>query len=189
VGEVFKPNLPEDITVVPYNAEWPELFRRLGRQLRASLQDIANRIDHIGSTSISGMPAKPILDIQISVACLEPMASYKASLESLGFDWRVNNPDLTKRYFREMSGPQRVHIHVRQSGSWSEQFSLLFRDYMRTHPKDAAAYSELKYRLAGEHRTNRQAYVDAKAPFIWAVMRAATEWSQATGWQPGISDT
>lgn len=153
----------EDITVVPYNAEWPEQFRRLGSELRASLRDIANRIDHIGSTAISGMPAKPILDIQISVACLEPMASYKASLESLGFDWRFNNPDLTKRYFREISGPPRVHIHVRQSGSWSEQFSLLFRDYMRTHPKDAAAYGELKYRLAGEHRTNRQAYVDAKA--------------------------
>jgi GrpB-like predicted nucleotidyltransferase (UPF0157 family) len=180
--------MPEDITVVPYDAEWPELFRRLGRELRCALQDLAKRIDHIGSTSISGMSAKPVLDIQISVVCLEPMGSYRASLESLGFDWRVNNPDLTKRYFREISGPQRVHIHVRQSGSWGEQFSLLFRDYMRTHPEDAAAYNELKHRLAGAHRTNRQAYVDAKGPFIWTVMRAATEWSQATGWQPGISD-
>jgi len=180
--------MSESITVVPYNAEWPELFQRLGRQLRAAFQDLAGRIDHVGSTSILGMPAKPILDIQISVACLEPMGSYKASLESLGFDWRVNNPDLTKRYFRETSGSQRIHIHVRRSGSWGEQFSLLFRDYMRTHSEDAAAYGALKYRLAGEHRTNRQAYVDAKAPFIWTVMRAATEWSQATGWQPGTSD-
>jgi GrpB-like predicted nucleotidyltransferase (UPF0157 family) len=177
--------MPENITVVPYDAEWPELFRRLGRELRRALQDLANRIDHIGSTSILGMSAKPILDIQISVACLEPMGSYKASLESLGFDWRVDNPDLTKRYFREISGTQRVHIHVRQSGSWGEQFSLLFRDYMRRHPEDAAAYSALKYRLAAEHRTNRQAYVDAKGPFIWTVMRTATEWSQATGWQLG----
>jgi GrpB protein len=88
-------NMPENITVVPYDAEWPQLFRRLGRELRAALQDLGNRIDHIGSTSISGMPAKPILDIQISVACLEPMGSYKTSLESLGFDWRDNNPDLT----------------------------------------------------------------------------------------------
>ena len=138
-------NMPEDITVVPYDAEWPELFRRLGRELRAALQDLADRIDHIDSTFISGMAAKPILDIQISVAGLEPIGSYKASLESLGFDWRVNNPDLTKRYFREISGSHRVHIHVRQSGSWGEQFSLLFRDYMRTHPEDAAAYSELKH--------------------------------------------
>jgi GrpB-like predicted nucleotidyltransferase (UPF0157 family) len=180
--------MPENITVVPYDAEWPKRFRRLGCELRTALQDRAHRIDHIGSTSIAGMSAKPILDIQISVACLEPVGLYKASMESLGFDWRVNNPDLTKRYFREISGAQRLHIHVRQSGSWGEQFSLLFRDYMRTHPEDAEAYSELKLRLAGEHRTNRQAYVDAKGPFIWTVMRAATEWSQATGWQPGISD-
>jgi len=179
--------MPENITVVPYDAEWPGLFRRLGRELRAALRDLAGRIDHIGSTSISGMSAKPILDVQISVACLEPMG-YKASLESLGFAWRADNPDLTKRYFRELSGPRRVHIHVRQSGSWGEQFSLLFRDYMRNHPDDAAAYSDLKHRLAAEHRTNRQAYVDAKGPFIWAVMRAASEWAQATGWQPGISD-
>ena len=180
--------MPDDIVVVPYDTEWPELFRRLGRELRGTLRDLADRIDHIGSTSISGMSAKPILDIQVSVARLEPMGSYKAALESLGFDWRVNNPDLTKRYFREISGSQRVHIHVRQSGSWAEQFSLLFRDYMRTHPEDAAAYSELKHRLAGEHRTNRQAYGDAKRPFIWTVMQAATEWSQATGWQTGTTD-
>ena len=180
--------MPENITVVPYDAEWPELFRRLGRELRAALQHWANRIDHIGSTSILGMSAKPILDIQISVTSLEPMLQYKAALESIGFDWRVKNPDLTKRYFREVSGQQRVHIHVRQSGSWGEQFSLLFRDYLRTHSADAVTYSELKHRLAIEHCTNRQAYVDAKGPFIWTVMRAATEWSQATGWQPGISD-
>src|SRR5215813_9507903 len=79
-------NMPEYITVVPYEAEWPELFRRLGRELRGALQGLANRIDHIGSTSVSGMSAKPILDIQISMACLEPMGSYKASLKSLGFE-------------------------------------------------------------------------------------------------------
>jgi GrpB-like predicted nucleotidyltransferase (UPF0157 family) len=180
--------MPENITVVLYDAEWPESFRRLGRELRAALQHRANRIDHIGSTSIGGMSAKPILDIQISVTCLEPVEEYKPSLESVGFNWRAGNPDLTKRYFREAPGQRRVHIHVRQSGSWGEQFSLLFRDYLRAHSKDAAAYSELKHRLARELCTNRQAYTDAKSPFIWAVMRAATDWAQATGWQPGVSD-
>jgi GrpB-like predicted nucleotidyltransferase (UPF0157 family) len=180
--------MPENITMVPYDAEWPELFRSLGRELRATLQHWANRIDHISSTSILGMSAKPILDIQISVTSLEPMLQYKAALESIGFDWRAKNPDLTKRYFREVAGHQRVHIHVRQSGSWGEQFSLLFRDYLRKHSEDAVTYSELKHRLASEHCTNRQAYTDAKGPFIWTVMRAATEWAQATGWQPGISD-
>lgn len=180
--------MAENITVVPYDAGWPELFRRLGGELRAALQHRVNRIDHIGSTSIVGMSAKPILDIQISVTSLETVGEYKASLESAGFNWCAGNPDLTKRYFREVPGQRRVHIHVRQSGSWGEQFSLLFRDYLRAHSEDAAAYSKLKHRLAREHCANRQAYTDAKSPFIWTVMRAATEWAQATGWQPGASD-
>jgi len=180
--------MPENVTVVPYDPLWPELFRQLGRELRAGLHDTASRIDHIGSTSIPGMSAKPILDVQISVTSLEPMRPYKASLESLGFEWRVNNPDLTKRYFREISGQRRVHIHVRQSGSWSEQFSLLFRDYLRTHSEAASAYSKLKHRLAAEHHANREAYTEAKGPFIWTLMRAATDWSQSIGWESGESD-
>src|SRR5689334_21592370 len=112
----------EHVTVVSYDPEWRHLFQSVGRQLRISLQGLADRIDHIGSTAISGMAAKPIVDVQISVATLEPMGPYKAVLESSGFVWRVDNPDLTKRYFRETPGTRRIHIHVRQSGSWAEQF-------------------------------------------------------------------
>lgn len=180
--------MPERITVVSYDPEWPHLFHSLGRRLRMRLQELAERIDHIGSTSIPGMAAKPILDIQISVRSLEPMESYKAALEAEGFVWRADNPDLTKRYFRESPGRPRTHIHVRQSGSWSEQFALLFRDYMRTHPDDAAAYAELKYRLAAEYPTDREGYVEAKGPSLWEAMRRATDWSQQAAWQPGSSD-
>ena len=180
--------MPENITIVSFDPLWPEMFRGLGRELCACLQHTAKRIDHTGSTSIPGMSAKPILDVQISVTSLEPMRPYKASLEPLGFEWRVNNPDLTKRYFREIPGQRRVHLQVRQSGSWGEQFSLLFRDYLRTHSEEASAYSKLKHRLAAEHHANREAYVEANGPFIWTVMRAATDWSQSVGWKPGTSD-
>ena len=91
--------MPENITVVPYNAEWPELFRRLGRELRAALQHWANRIDHIEhQPPFWACPPSLFSDIQISVVTsLDPMLQYKAALESIGFDWRVKNPDLTKR--------------------------------------------------------------------------------------------
>jgi GrpB-like predicted nucleotidyltransferase (UPF0157 family) len=82
---------------VAYDPEWPNLFQYLGRLLRTGLQELAEGIDHIGSTSISGMAAKPIVDIQISVPNLEPIGPYKAVLESLGFVWQPDNPDLTKR--------------------------------------------------------------------------------------------
>src|SRR5262245_55511310 len=117
--------MSEDISITPYDPEWPTLFQAVSRQLRTRLQRLADRIDHIGSTAIPGMAAKPIIDIQISVLELEPMLPYKMALESIGFLWRADNPDLTKRYFRERPGERRTHIHVRQSGSWGEQFALL----------------------------------------------------------------
>jgi len=138
--------MSEHISVAPYDPEWPNLFQSLARQLRIRLQGLADRIDHIGSTSISGMAAKPILDIQISVSRLEPMGLYKAVLESVGFVWRADNPDLTKRYFRESPGNHRVHIHVRQSGSWGEQFALLFRDFMRTSSQGCGRVCEIEVR-------------------------------------------
>lgn len=71
-----------------------------------------------------------------------------AGLYSIGFHYRKDNPDLSKRYFRETTGMRRTHIHVRQSGSWSEQFNLLFRDFLREHENERNEYARVKYELA-----------------------------------------
>ena len=180
--------MPEKIVIVPYDAEWPVLFDRLGADLRAALGDVALRIDHIGSTSVPGLAAKPIIDVQISVASFEPLDAFRVPLEGLGFVFRADNPDLNKRYFREPPGTRRTHIHVFRAGSWAEQCSLLFRDYMQAHDEDARRYAELKYRLAAQYQDGRAGYTDAKSPFIWETMGKAHRWSQLTGWQPGPSD-
>lgn len=179
---------PMTIEIYPYDPTWPDLFLQTARPLRDALGEVALRLDHIGSTSIPGTAAKPIIDIQISVAAFEPFDRILQPMESLGYIWRADNPELTKRYFREPTGTRRTHIHVRVAGSWSEQFALLFRDYMRHHPADAAAYVELKQHLATQYQDNREAYTDAKTPFIWTIMQKADVWSQNIGWQPGPSD-
>ena len=181
--------MPDRIAVVPYDPEWPALFRQLGAALRGVLGDTALRIDHIGSTSIPGLAAKPIIDIQISVAGFDPLEAFRVPIESLGFIFRASNPDLTKRYFRETPGERRTHIHVRRAGSWPEQFALLFRDYMRTHDEDAKRYAEIKYHLAQQYGEDRHGYTDAKGPFIWEIMIKADRWNQSIGWSPGPSDT
>ncbi len=181
-------HLEDKIIVVPYNPHWPELFAQLGAALRKALEDTAERIDHIGSTSIPGLDAKPVVDVQVSVRSFEPMDAYRLPMEQLGFVFRGDNPDLTKRFFREKPGQRRTHIHVRRSGSWAEQFALLFRDYLRTHPGDALRYAGLKYLLAEQYRDDRGGYVEAKRPFIWEIMNKADLWNQETGWQPGPSD-
>lgn len=181
----------EPIVIVPYEAGWPALFREFAEPLRAALADVAVRIDHIGSTAVPGLAAKPVIDIQISVRGFEPLAAFRDPIVALGYVFHADNPERTKRYFREAPGSQRTHIHVRRAGSWNEQFALLFRDYLRAHPAVAADYAALKSRLALEHTlggSDRHAYVEAKQPFIWAAMARADEWAQMTGWEPGASD-
>jgi GrpB-like predicted nucleotidyltransferase (UPF0157 family) len=176
------------VEIVPYSIEWPEMFRALGRSLRDALGDVAIRIDHIGSTAVPGLAAKPIIDVQISVLAFEPLDAYRRPLERLGFVFRADNPELTKRYFREPPAARRTHLHVRRSGSWAEQFALLFRDYLRAHADDAERYERLKRELADKYREHRHAYTEAKVPFIWEIMGRADRWSQEVGWEPGPSD-
>ena len=176
------------VEIAEYHTEWPSLFRHLATAMRSALGDTALRIDHIGSTAVVGLAAKPIIDVQISVADLDPLSAYRVPLERLGYVHRADNPELTKRYFREAPGTRRTHIHVRRAGSWAEQFALLFRDYLRAQPIEAQRYGEIKRTLATRHRGDRDAYTDAKQPYIWEVMGRADRWSQEVGWESGPSD-
>ncbi len=180
--------MAEPIRIEDYSPEWPEEFLRFGLLLRAHLGDLAPRIDHIGSTSIPGLAAKPIVDIQVSVASFGPMAPLEAAMNAAGFIWRRDNPDLTKRYFREGPGARRTHIHIRRLGSWHEQWALLFRDYMRAHIGEHEPYALLKRRLAAEFGADRQGYTDAKDEHFWAVIRRADRWAAETGWVAAASD-
>jgi GrpB-like predicted nucleotidyltransferase (UPF0157 family) len=179
--------MPDQVIIVTYDPEWPRLFLELGTALRKALGKTALRIDHIGSTAVPGLDAKPIIDVQISVASFKPLDTYRIPIESLGFIYR-EKPDLSRRYFREIPGKRRTHIHVRIVGSWSEQLALLFRDYLRTHEEGAKQYAELKYHLAEKYRNDRLSYTEGKSPFIWEIMILADRWCQETGWQPGPSD-
>jgi GrpB-like predicted nucleotidyltransferase (UPF0157 family) len=122
------------IQIEPYNEAWPTQFHQASTPLREALGDVAVRIEHIGSTAVPGLAAKPVIDIQISVAALEPVDPFRVPLEELGYVYRADNLERTKRYFREPPGAPRTHIHVRKHGTFSEQFPLLLRDYLRAHP-------------------------------------------------------
>ncbi len=176
------------LLIADYSTAWPDQFAGTAAELRAALGDLALRIDHIGSTAVPGLAAKPIIDLQVSVASLDPVDAYRERIESCGFAWRPDDPERTKRYFRELPPRPRTHLHVRRAGSFAEQFALLFRDYLRVHDHRAEAYARLKHHLAPLLITDRQAYVVAKEPFIWDTIRLADGWAQHTGWQSGPSD-
>jgi GrpB-like predicted nucleotidyltransferase (UPF0157 family)/tRNA(Arg) A34 adenosine deaminase TadA len=180
----------DGLRVVPYDSGWPALFVQQARTLRAALGTVALRIDHSGSTAVPGLAAKPVIDIQISVADLLPLDVYRGPLEALGYVFRADNTERTKRYFRESPGTRRTHIHVRRVGSFGEQFALLFRDFLRQHPDTTQRYESLKLALADQFPLpeQRHAYTEAKEPFIWETMAHADAWAQRTGWTPGPSD-
>ncbi|NIK76684.1 GrpB-like predicted nucleotidyltransferase (UPF0157 family) [Paenibacillus castaneae] len=180
--------MDEQWTISKYDPEWKIIFNEIASKLRNSLGDLAIRIDHVGSTSVIGLDAKPIIDIQISVLNLDTVLNDKKWIENLGFVLREDNPDKTKRYFREQPGSRRTHIHVRQAGSFSEQLSLLFRDYLRVHPEDCLRYAQEKHRLMELFKNERSNYVEGKGPIVWDILQKAHIWSQQVGWKPSISD-
>ena len=180
--------MSEPIVISAWSSGWTLKFRSKAEVLRNELGPLAMRIDHIGSTAIRGLAAKPIIDIQISVETFDPVDALIVPLERCGYTWRSTNPELTKRYFREVPGHERTHIHVRRFGSWHEQWALLFRDYMREHVDEHATYVALKSALAERHGTDRVAYTDGKDDFFWSVIRRADRWAAATGWQPPSTD-
>ncbi|MGU3471749.1 GrpB family protein [Paenibacillus sp. D51F] len=168
--------------------EWRTYFLDTADKLRRELGPSALRIDHIGSTSVAGLDAKPIVDIQISISSFGEFRACKDRMEAAGFRHREENPDLTKRYFRELPGARRTHIHVREAGSFAEQVALLFRDYLRANPDACRRYAAEKHRLMGLFKEDRPAYVEGKGPIIWELLREAGSWSQMEGWRPGPSD-
>ena len=178
----------DPIVIVPYDPGWPGAFRRIGEQLRSTLGPVARRIDHVGSTAVPGLDAKPVIDVQVSVAALVPESPYLEPLRSAGYRWRADNPDRSKRFFREPLGAARSHVHVREAGSFDEQLNLLLRDYLRVQPAAATEYARVKRELAGRFRNDREGYVRAKEPTVWSLLRAAHDWSQANAWHPGPSD-
>ena len=181
------PGQPE-IWIADYDPGWPLRFAELGGRLRQGLGPAAMRIDHIGSTSVPGLAAKPVIDIQISVARLEPVRPFRDPLQRLGFVYRADNTERTKRYFREPPGGRGCGCADGRAGSFAEQVPLLFRDFLRTHRQAAEEYAAVKRRLAVRYARARHAYTDAKGEIVWDLIRRADEWAQLTGWEPGPSD-
>lgn len=153
--------------IIDYDPAWPEMFEKEAARIKAALGDVAVRIEHVGSTAVPGLAAKPIIDIQVSVAEMFPRERFVAPLEALGYLFLPDPTDPDHEYLKREVGGARTHqIHVCPAGSEWERRHLLFRDHLRAHQEDAARYAELKRRLAAEHPNDILGYIDGKTPFV-----------------------
>jgi GrpB-like predicted nucleotidyltransferase (UPF0157 family) len=156
-----------DIFLVPYDPAWPERFERERARIGSALGAMAMRIDHIGSTAVPGLVAKPIIDIDVSVTDADDDATYLPPLLEAGYLLRVREPG-----HRMVRTPALdVHVHICTAGSDWERQHLLFRDRLRSDADDRAAYAKLKLRLAEQDWPDMNAYADAKGPLIEEILR------------------
>ncbi len=166
----------------PYDPQWSRRYLRLRDQLAAALGEVAARIDHVGSTSVPGLPARPIVDVQVSVADLDAEEEYRPALEALGYQLTCREP--SRRFFHPGPGrPHAAHVWVCATGGAWEYDHLLFTAYLRGHPERREAYARLKRGLAAAYGVGSDTYRELKGPFVHATIVRAESWARTIGWR------
>jgi GrpB-like predicted nucleotidyltransferase (UPF0157 family) len=161
--------LNSTIYLAPYDPAWPSLFTRLKQQIHAALEDDVLLLEHVGSTSVPGLSAKPIIDMVLAVADSSDEASYVERLEQRGFKLRIREPhDHEHRMFK--SSDPKANLHVFSDGCEEIDLLLLFRDWLRNHADDRLLYEEKKRDLAGRIWKYTQNYADAKTEVVQEIL-------------------
>jgi GrpB-like predicted nucleotidyltransferase (UPF0157 family) len=161
-----------EVWLAAYDRAWPQCFKEESKRLHEALGAQALDIQHIGSTAIPGMVAKPIVDIAVTVAALDELTPIIAAFERAGYAYK-GEYGLAGRHFFVKGDPVTHHVHVVQRDSVHWRDWLRFRDYMRSHDEDVKAYCRFKLDLAQRFHHNRDAYTEAKTPFITTILEKA----------------
>ncbi|MBX9796202.1 GrpB family protein [Sphingomonas sp.] len=183
------------IVIVPHRESWAADFAALRDKLLGAAPP-GSCVHHIGSTAVPGLPAKDVIDVQVTVPDLTLVNDDR--FESAGFRatsvYRDHCPpgldlpavELSKRLFKGTA--RTAHIHVRQRGFFNQRFALLCRDFLRARPVAAAAYALIKQRLADRFPDDADFYYGIKDPVFDIIVEGANVWAEATGWREPPAD-
>jgi GrpB-like predicted nucleotidyltransferase (UPF0157 family) len=164
--------LNSTIYLAPYDPEWPALFNLLKNQIHAALGDAVLLLEHVGSTSVPGLSAKPIIDMVLAVPDSSDEASYVKPLEEKGFTLRIREPDWYKH--RLLKSPEiQGNLHVFSAGCPEIEKMVLFRDWLRDHAEDRSLYETKKRELAARTWKYTQNYADAKSEVVREILARA----------------
>ena len=181
------------LAILDYDSSWPARFEAIAHDLRSRVGSAATTIDHIGSTSVPGLAAKDIIDIQVTVLDLDAADAWPHELidgvvrTQRGTSQDHVPPDNsdTHHWAKHFWSGSSAHIHVREFGRLNQRYALLFRDFLRAHQAAADAYGTLKRALATAARGDWDAYYAVKDPACDLIIAGAEEWALRTAWTPG----
>ena len=164
--------LNQPVLIVDYDHEWPKLFEREAARIRAALGHHVLSVEHVGSTSVPELAAKPKIDILLVVANSADESTYVPSLEDAGYTLKIREPDWYEH--RMLKGPDTdVNLHVFSQGCEEIERMLLFRDWLRSHPDDRRIYEQTKRELARQSWKYMQNYADAKSAVVAEILARA----------------
>ncbi|CAN5712308.1 hypothetical protein BH23CHL7_BH23CHL7_21770 [soil metagenome] len=170
IGE--PPRLDGPIQLADYDPAWPAAFERLAGLIGAALDDRALRIEHVGSTSVPGLPAKPRIDIVLAVADSAIEADYAPRMGAAGYVLHIREPDWHEhRVF--VRDDEQVNVHTFTNGCAEIERMTRFRDYLRAEPTERELYLRTKRELAARHWEFVQQYADAKSQMVEAILQRA----------------
>jgi GrpB-like predicted nucleotidyltransferase (UPF0157 family) len=165
------------IRIVEYDPAWPAIATAEIGRIEAAVGQAAVRVQHVGSTAVPGLAAKPIVDLQVAVDALEPPARYVEPLQGLGYLFAPDPESPDFHFFgKPAERPRTHHLHVCVAGGDDERRHLALRDYLRAHPEEVAEYAALKRAVAARHPQDRLAYVEGKARYVAVLERRALAW-------------
>lgn len=160
--------------LVPHRYEWREIFEEEAARLRSVLGEKVLRVEHVGSTAVDGMEAKPLIDMVVAVGSLDEARGLVPVLKGLGYEYRGDGGVEGRIFFARGPRTRRTHhLSLTEPTSDHWQKSLLFRDYLRAHPRAAEEYRELKRELARKYPEDRESYTAGKDRFIEHAIESA----------------
>ena len=163
--------MPDPVTIEDYDPRWPRLFEVLRSRIAAVLNGLAISIVHVGSTAVPGLAAKPIIDIDVLIRSSADLPVVIRKLADLGYKHRGDMGVSGREAFRSKPNIAQHHLYVCSSDSREYERHITFRNYLRTHTADAAAYGLLKRELASKFRNDRERYNQAKSEFVQRILQ------------------
>jgi GrpB-like predicted nucleotidyltransferase (UPF0157 family) len=168
------------IEVVDYDPVWPQLFQAEATRVRGALGAAALSVEHVGSTSVPGLAAKPVIDINLTVADSADEGAYAPALEAAGYRLAVREPEWFEHRMFKGADPA-VNLHVFSAGCPELARMRLMRDWLRESLQDLALYAQTKRRLSAGDWAYVQDYADAKGEVVAEIMARAQAWAAGRG--------